>query len=181
MSGSEPTPQNGAEERSRAYQLGCDVSAWVSDFAAHPYVQLGVVIFCIAWFVFGISTDLLTAALSILAISLSQMVLNRQNEREIEAHRRDVAMHAKLDELIAAKKGARNDFIGMEEKEEEEIVQLKDEVKEAIEDIAEADTPGEHHRAAQAVQEATRELKHKARKTTVTHKTATKKRAAAKA
>ena len=30
------------------------------------------------------------------------MVLNRQNEREAEAHRRDVAMHAKLDELIIA-------------------------------------------------------------------------------
>ena len=76
---------------------------------------------------------MLTAALSILAITLTQMVLNRQNEREIDAHRRDIAMHAKLDELISASRRARNDFVGVEEKEEEEIVQLKEGVKQAIE------------------------------------------------
>lgn len=144
MSGSEPTPQNGAEERSRAYQLGCDVSAWVSDFAAHPYVQLGVVIFCIAWFVFGISTDLLTAALSILAISLSQMVLNRQNEREIEAHRRDVAMHAKLDELIISVRHAHNEMAGIEDLPEEVIEGLREENLQHLTDAT--DEADEAHR-----------------------------------
>ena len=144
MSGSEPTPQNGAEERSRAYQFGCDVSAWVSDFAAHPYVQLGVVIFCIAWFVFGISTDLLTAALSILAISLSQMVLNRQNEREIEAHRRDVAMHAKLDELIISVRHAHNEMAGIEDLPEEVIEGLREENLQHLTDAT--DEADEAHR-----------------------------------
>ena len=46
---------------------------------------------------------------SILAITLAQMVLNGQYDREAEAHRRDVAMHAKLDELIKATKRARNE------------------------------------------------------------------------
>jgi low affinity Fe/Cu permease len=171
---------NGQKEKSWAVQVGDRISEWTSRLFAHPYVQIGIILFCVAWFALGLKTDLLTAALSILAITLTQMVLNTQYDREAEAHRRDVAMHAKLDELIAAKKGARNDFVGMEEKEEEEIVQLKDEVKDAIEDIAEADTPGQHHRAAQAVKQATRELKHEARNTSVTRKPATKKRATAK-
>lgn len=114
-------------EQSKGYQLGCKISAWVSDFSAHPYVQLGLIAFCIGWFAFGLDTNLLTAALSILAITLSQMVLNRQNEREAEAHRRDVAMHAKLDELIIAVRRAHNEMAGIEELSEEEIVELKEE------------------------------------------------------
>ena len=103
------------------------MSAWVSDLTAHPYAQLGVVVICVAWFALGLSTELLTAALSILAISLSQMVLNRQNEREAEAHRRDVAMHAKLDELIISVHRAHNDMAGIEELPEEVIAELREE------------------------------------------------------
>ena len=64
--------------------------------------------------------------LSILAITLTQMVLNRQHEREKEAHRRDVALHAKLDELLIASKRARDELAGIEELEEEEIEQLRE-------------------------------------------------------
>lgn len=144
MSGSEPTPPNGKGDRSLAYQLGCDISAWVSDFAAHPYVQLGVVIVCVAWFVAGMSADLLTAALSILAISLSQMVLNRQNEREAEAHRRDVAMHAKVDELIISVRRAHNEMAGIEELPEEVIVEMKEENLQKL--TKASDAPDEAHR-----------------------------------
>ena len=59
-------------------QLGYRVSEWASDFAAQPLAQLSLLIFCIAWFALKLPTDLLTAALSILAITLTQMVLNRQ-------------------------------------------------------------------------------------------------------
>lgn len=131
-------------ERSLAYRIGCRVSAWVSDLSAHPYAQLGVVVFCVAWFALGLSTDLLTAALSILAISLSQMVLNRQNEREAEAHRRDVAMHAKLDELIISVRHAHNDMAGIEDLPEEVIVELKEE---NLQKLSEATgEPDEAHR-----------------------------------
>ena len=107
--------------------LGCRISAWVSDVFAHPYAQLGFILLCVAWFLSGLSTDLLTATLSIMAITLTQMVLNRQNEREAEAHRRDVAMHAKLDELIIAVTHAHNDMAGIEDLPEEVIVELKEE------------------------------------------------------
>jgi low affinity Fe/Cu permease len=111
--------------------IGNRISEWVSDTAARPMVQLGFIIFCISWFALGLSTNLLTAALSIIAITLTQMVLNRQNDREMDAHRRDVAMHAKLDELLIAKRGARNELAGIEELEEEEIAQLKPDPKTA--------------------------------------------------
>lgn len=122
-------------------RVGCQVSSWVSDVAAHPYAQIGVIIFCALWWTVGLPTDILTAALSILAITLTQMVLNRQGEREVDAHRRDVAMHAKLDELVVSVRGARNEMAGIEELDEEDIAELKEEMKEAIEEsgVAESD------------------------------------------
>ncbi|WP_395001319.1 hypothetical protein [Sphingomonas sp.] len=47
-------------------------------------MQIGVIVFCLAWFALGLKTDLLTAALLILAITLTQMVLNGQTERADE-------------------------------------------------------------------------------------------------
>jgi len=114
--------------------LGCRVSEWVADVAAHPFAQIGFVVLCLAWFFVGWNINILTAGLSILAITLTQMVLNSQKERDIDAHRRDVAMHAKLDELVAVSIKARNDLVGVEERDEEEIVELKEGVKEAIAD-----------------------------------------------
>ena len=139
-------------------RLGRRVSEWVADLAAHPLAQIGVILFCALWWTIGLPTDILTAALSILAITLTQMVLNRQNEREMDDHRRDVAMHAKLDELISASRRARNDLVGIEERDEEEIVQLKEEVKEAIEQSAAAADPEVQQSAKEAVEEATDEL-----------------------
>src|SRR4051794_29763886 len=108
------------------HRLGCWLSARVADLAAHPYAQFGFVILCIAWFAIGWGVNTFTAALSVLAITLTQMVLNQQAAREIEAHRRDVALHAKLDELILASKGARDEIAGVEELEVEEIAALRE-------------------------------------------------------
>ncbi|MCL6699186.1 low affinity iron permease family protein [Sphingomonas sp. NSE70-1] len=143
----QPQKTNGngnGKERSALYLLGCNISAWVSDVFAHPSVQLGFILLCIGWFVSGLSTDLLTAALSIMAITLTQMVLNRQNEREAEAHRRDVAMHAKLDELIIAVTHAHNELAGIEELPEEVIVELKEETLAKLTEAT--DEPDEAHR-----------------------------------
>ena len=144
-------------------RIGCLISSWVADIAATPAAQVAVIVVCTAWFLIGFNTNILTAVLSILAITLTQMVLNQQKEREADAYRRDVAMHAKLDELIAASKLARNDFVGVEEKEEEEIVQLKEEVKEAIEETSTASEPAKET-AKEVVDKAAEELKADARK-----------------
>lgn len=118
------------QERSWLYRVGSGISAWVSDLSAHPYAQMGVIAICVGWFALGLGTDLLTAALSILAISLSQMVLHRQNEREAEARRRDVAMHLKLDELIIAVRRAHNELAGIEDLPEEVIEELREQTLE---------------------------------------------------
>ena len=112
--------------------LGDRISAAVADFAADPFVQVGLIAFCATWFAMGLPTDLLTAALSILAITLTQMVLNQQKSRSIDAYRRDVALHAKLDELLLASRKARDEMAGIETLEMDEIEELKDQAKEAI-------------------------------------------------
>ena len=104
---------------------GHAVSAWVADVAAHPICQAGVILFCISWWALGLPTNELTATLSILAITLTQMVLNRQRLREDDDRRRDIAMHAKLDELLRAEKLARKELAGIEDLEAEEIAALK--------------------------------------------------------
>jgi low affinity Fe/Cu permease len=111
---------------SRLAQIGCWVSSKVADLAAHPYAQIGVIAVCLAWFAIGLGENALTAALSILAITLTQMVLNQQQARETDAHRRDVALHAKLDELILATHEARDEVAGIEELEVEEITELRE-------------------------------------------------------
>ena len=140
----------GATDRHWLYEFGCRISERVSDIAAHPYAQMGLVLFCVSWFAFSLDTNLLTAALSILAITLTQMVLNRQNEREADARRRDVAMHAKLDELIIAVRRAHNEMAGIEELPEEEIKQLKEEQQLHLvngeESDAELQPPGQNRR-----------------------------------
>lgn len=109
----------------RLNQAGCRLSEIVADIAGHPLAQLGLLLGCVAWFRMGLPVEILTAALSILAITLTQMVLNRQDNRELEAHRRDVALHAKLDELVLASGEARDEIAGIEELEEDEIDALR--------------------------------------------------------
>lgn len=112
--------------QTRFEAVGCWISEKVADISAHPYAQLGLVLLCALWFALAWRVDLLTAGLSILAITFTQMVLNRQKEREKDAHRRDVALHAKLDELLIASRRARDELAGIEELEEEEIQRLKE-------------------------------------------------------
>jgi len=68
-------------------------------------------------------------------------------------------MHAKLDELISASRHARNDLVGVEEREEHEIVQLKEEVKEAAERTGNSEETAEGD-AARLVEAAAQVLKH---------------------
>ena len=151
--------QNGSE-KSAFQRIGGEISSWTSDVAANPLAQVVVVVVCATWFILGLRADILTAVLSILAITLTQMVLNRQIERELDAHRRDVAMHAKLDELVIASKQARNEMAGIEELDEEEIKQLKEDAKQAIDEAeAVAGDPEKRELAKQAIEEASARLK----------------------
>ena len=114
-----------ADERGAIHRIGCRISTAVADFSADPLAQVGFILLCVAWFSVGLNVNILTAALSILAITLTQMVLNSQGERERDAHRRDIALHAKLDELLLASRRARDELAGIEELEVEEIEELR--------------------------------------------------------
>jgi low affinity Fe/Cu permease len=114
-----------ADERSAMHRIGCRISGGVANLSADPLAQIGFVLLCLLWFALRLNVNVLTAALSILAITLTQMVLNSQGERERDAHRRDVALHAKLDELLLASRRARDELAGIEELEEEEIEELR--------------------------------------------------------
>lgn len=105
--------------------VGHAVSDWVANAAAHPVSQAALILSCALWWLLRLPTDILTATLSILAITLTQMVLNRQKLREDDDRRRDMAMHAKLDELLRAEEFARKELAGIENLEETEIAALK--------------------------------------------------------
>jgi len=63
-----------------------------------------------------VSIDISTWILSVTAIVLPAFILKRDHDRDKVAEHRDVAMHAKLDALVAAMPGAPNDLVGVEEK-----------------------------------------------------------------
>jgi low affinity Fe/Cu permease len=122
-----------ARDKNRLVEFGERISDAFSRLFAHAAMQIAVIVFCLLWFWFGFHAEGLTAALSILAITLTQMVLNGQYDREAEARRRDVAMNAKLDELIHATKRARDEMAGIEEElDEAEIRELREEAKELV-------------------------------------------------
>ena len=100
--------------------IGGRISDFVANLAGHPLAIAAVIIFCGSWFLVGgaASENALTLALSVLAITLTQMVLNQQRRSE-------AAAHLKMDELIIAMKGARNEVAGIESATEEEIEQLR--------------------------------------------------------
>jgi low affinity Fe/Cu permease len=107
--------------RQRLYELGCRISDRGSNIAGHPLALIGVILFCCAWFLLPLgdtATAVLTLVLSVLAITLTQMVLNQQKRHE-------VALHLKIDELIHAMRGARDDLMGVEGKSEVELEALR--------------------------------------------------------
>ena len=107
----------------------------MANAAAQPLTQAVILLTCAAWWIAGLPTDILTAGLSILAITLTQMVLNSQRERDKVDHRRDVAMHAKLDELLRAERFARKELAGIEELEADELAALKRRLAASAKDV----------------------------------------------
>ncbi|WP_221234743.1 low affinity iron permease family protein [Sphingomonas aerophila] len=97
------------------------LSRAMAAFAAHPLIQLGVLIACVLWLALGGGENALASTLTIGGFVLTQMVLNEQR-------RRDKALHLKIDELIVAVAGARNEVAGVEGAAEDEIERLRAEL-----------------------------------------------------
>lgn len=115
--------EGGSEETEMSktlYNFGCKVSALGANLAGHPFAIFTVAVCCAAWFIIGgtAAENTLTLVLSVLAITLTQMVLNQQRLSER-------ALHMKIDELVFAMKGARDEIAGIEGKTEEELEALR--------------------------------------------------------
>lgn len=96
------------------------MSDFGANLAGHPVAILSIALFCLLWFVLkGPSGEnSLTLILSVLAITLTQMVLNQQRRNER-------ALHIKIDELILAMSGARDEVAGIEGLTEAELELLR--------------------------------------------------------
>lgn len=113
-------------------EIGNRVSSVVANAAGHPLGQIIVVVFCASWFIIGGSAaeNALTLVLSVVAITLTQMVLNQQKRSE-------KALHLKIDELIFSVRGARNEMAAIEGLTEEELEALR-RTGDAAEDVLES-------------------------------------------
>ncbi|ESY73514.1 hypothetical protein X743_11440 [Mesorhizobium sp. LNHC252B00] len=101
-----------------------------ADFLSRPpgfYVMLIAMVLCTALVPFGL-TNTVTYALSVAAIVITGVVL-------IQGYRDTAAIHAKLDEIIVALEETRNDVVGLEHADPEEIrekvVKLEEEAAKA--------------------------------------------------
>ena len=102
-----------------------------ADFLSRPpgfYAMLIAMVLCTALVPFGL-TNTVTYALSVAAIVITGVVL-------IQGYRDTAAIHAKLDEIIVALDETRNDVVGLEHSDPEEIkeklVKLEEEAGKAL-------------------------------------------------
>ena len=101
----------------RLYLFGCRVCDFIANLAGHPAAIIVLIVACLVWLAVTGSAgqNLLTLILSILAITLTQMVLNQQRRSEL-------ALHLKIDELIGALDGARDELAGIETADEDTLL-----------------------------------------------------------
>lgn len=88
----------------------------IADFLARPpgfYFVLAAMVLCTLLVPFGL-TNIVTYALSVAAIIITGVVL-------IQGYRDTSAIHAKLDEIIVALEETRNDVVGLEHGQPDEI------------------------------------------------------------
>jgi low affinity Fe/Cu permease len=100
----------------KLYLLGCRVCDFFANIAGHPLAIIVLIVACLFWLVLKgqPGQNLLTLILSILAITLTQMVLNQQRRSEL-------ALHLKIDELITSHDGARDELAGIETADEDTL------------------------------------------------------------
>ncbi|GHH26008.1 hypothetical protein GCM10008023_40050 [Sphingomonas glacialis] len=104
----------------RLNEIGSRISGQTADLAGAPLSILLVAMFCAGWFLKAgaAGENTLTLILSVASITLTQMVLNGQRRSE-------KALHLKMDELVIAMDGARNEVAGIESKSIEHLEALR--------------------------------------------------------
>lgn len=101
-------------------EVGSRLAGRTADLAGAPLAIVLVAVFCAGWFLRSgaAGENTLTLILSVASITLTQMVLNGQRRSE-------QALHLKMDELVYAIEGARNELAGIEMKSTDELDALR--------------------------------------------------------
>lgn len=122
-------------------ELGGKLSSYMAELAGAPLATSLVALFCGAWFLWSgeAGENSLTLILSVASITLTQMVLNGQRRSE-------QALHLKIDELVYAMKGARNEVAGIEMKTIDELEALRRTGDAAEEELEERGASGSRHK-----------------------------------
>ncbi len=95
-----------------------NLGAWT----AHPAAFAIVALYGLGWFIFE-RTAFDWHAVATLAVWLMTLVIQRAEHRDTQA------MHAKLDELLVATGGARNELAGIDRRQGEEIETFREEAR----------------------------------------------------
>lgn len=91
----------------------------ISTFAGRPAAQIGFLTFCVAWWALGGDMLTLTTVLSVIAITLSQMVLQAQTHDA-------AAIRAQMAELVKAAPGARDELADADKLTTAEIEEMRE-------------------------------------------------------
>lgn len=84
----------------------------------HPASLLGVVAFAVGWRMLEPDTFDLHGIATLIAVAMTLLIQRGQN-------RDTAALQAKLDELILATEGARNEVAGLDEKDADDIEEIR--------------------------------------------------------
>jgi len=92
----------------------------IGQAAGHPAAFLGVIVFGVLWLTFS-RESFGWEAFGTLAIFMMTLFIQRANRRD------NLALHAKLDELLRVDNAARSELTQLDEQEPEEIEEHRDE------------------------------------------------------
>ena len=92
----------------------------IGQAAGHPAAFLGVIAFAVLWLIFG-HDRFGWEEFATLAIFVMTLFIQRANRRD------NLALHAKLDELLRVNNDARSELTQLDEQEPEAIEQHRDE------------------------------------------------------
>lgn len=88
----------------------------IARWLGKPWMVLGLAIF-FSFLPLAVPVDVITYILSVMALTICQLVLSVQFADKDKDAARDCAMHLKLDEILRAIPQASNDLIGREKEE----------------------------------------------------------------
>ncbi len=120
-------------------KIAARIASWAGQPASFVIAFLCIVIWGATGPVFGYSDTwqlIVNTSTTIITFLMVFLIQNAQN-------RDAAAMQAKLDEVIRALEGARNDFIGIEHLTESQLEKIRKQIEDECGSLGEEKTPGD--------------------------------------